>query len=106
MVASQNKPKWMHTLVLICAAAMVIWLARPLMQEPGGPFTQAGYFHLYPGERKIQLSSAFIQAKSIATARHVTTADIRALLNEYAREHPSIDAETLNKTLDERWPMK
>lgn len=106
----QNKPSWLNTLAIFCAAGFFVWLAHPLFKDRGErPTADAvppGYFHLYPGERKIQLSTAFLQAKSVASARHVSPVEIRDLINKYVQEHDRIDAETLNKALDERWPMK
>lgn len=110
MSRPESKPNWLNTLALFGAAIFFIWLAHPLFKDRGErPATDAGppgYFHLYPGERKIQLSTAFVQAKSVASARHVSPIEIRNLLNQFAQEHDKIDAETLNKALDERWPMK
>ncbi|MBI5120122.1 MAG: hypothetical protein HZA67_03905 [Rhodospirillales bacterium] len=110
MSRPENKPSWLNTLAIVGVAAFFIWLALPLFKERGERPTSdsgpPGYFHLSPGERKIQLSSAFVQAKSIASARHVSPVEIRNLLNQFAQDHDKIDAEILNKALDERWPMK
>ncbi len=107
---NSNTPSWLNMLAIAGAMAFFVWLAHPLIakreSQPASQADPPGYFHLYLGERKIQLSTAFVQAKSIASARHVPPLAIRDFLSQFAHDHDKIDAETLNKALDERWPMK
>lgn len=111
-----HETNW-SVLVLVLAVLALIGLivAAADRREPDRQPVDLRYFHLRP-DAPVQSSDmgyASMQVKSVAASRHVPVQEVRRLMEEHTinREgqvigRQRVDIPSLNRALDERWPLK